>query len=319
MRRRNWRRWLMIGVPALAVLWLGVGSWIASGALHRVLTVGTIAAALAGPPPPDDPFDLGYVGDPEAGLGLAFEDVVVAGPLGDYPAWLVPAAGGPEGLWAIYVHGIASDREDGYRHLSVLNQAGIPVLLATYRNDAGAPPGADGLYAFGLVEWPDIEAAVRFALAEGAARILLVGESMGGAIAGEFLRHSTLADRVVGLVLDAPALDVPAVTMSGLRGLRVPTPVSIGRISLWLYAQRFGIDLTDAVALDVVAAFPGPLFLAHGDRDRIVPVSISDRLVAERIGVTTYLRTHADHLLSWQEDPDRYRRQLLLFLGQFGP
>lgn len=317
MRRRHWLRRLLLGAAVLALLWLAVGSWIASSALHRVLTVGTIAGAIAGTTPPDDPFDLGYVGDPRVTFGMDFEDVVVPTPLGDAPAWLVPAENGPNGLWAIYVHGIAGDREDGYRHLSVLHEAGIPTLLVTYRNDAGAPAGADGVYTFGLTEWPDIEAAVDLALARGATRILLVGESMGGAISGAFLRNSTRADRVVGLVLDAPALDMPAVTASGLKGLRVPTPLTIGRISLWLFAQRYGVDFTRAVTLDTVAEFPGPLFLAHGDGDRIVPVSISDRLMAERTGVTTYLRTRADHLQSWHEDPDRYRGQLLLYLSQF--
>lgn len=319
MRRRRFWRWLFVGAAVLVVGWLALGSWFASSALHRILTPGTIAALTAGGTPPDDPFVLGYAGDPQAALGLAFDDLLVPTPLGDDPAWFVPATGGPDGLWAIYVHGIAGRRENGYRHLSVLHEAGIPTLLATYRNDDAVPAGPDGLYTFGLTEWPDVEAAVRLALANGASRILLVGESMGGAIVGEFLRHSELADRVVGLVLDAPALDLRSVTSTGLKGLRVPTPLSIGRISLWLFELRYGVDLADAVTLDEVAAFPGPLFLAHGDGDRIVPVGISDRLMAERTGVTTYLRTHADHLQSWQENPERYRQQLLLFLSQFAP
>src|SRR5512132_2912926 len=45
--------------------------------------------------------------DPRVGLGIAFRNVSYAGPLGSYPAWLVPGA---RDTWALLIHGNAMAR-----------------------------------------------------------------------------------------------------------------------------------------------------------------------------------------------------------------
>src|SRR5690606_16597295 len=95
---------------------------------------------LAGAPAPTasgDPMQPGYRGDPGQALDLAFEEVVIAGPDGPLPAWFLPGAAR---LGAIYVHGGGGARGDGYRLVRQLTEAGLPVLMASYRGDAGAPP-----------------------------------------------------------------------------------------------------------------------------------------------------------------------------------
>lgn len=42
------------------------------------------------------------------------------------------------------------------------------------------------------------------------------------------------------------------------------------------------------------------------------------RLVAERKGPITYLRTEANHLLSYKENPQRYREEMLAWLRTIG-
>ncbi len=141
--------------------------------------------------------------DPLQGRGIAFADVQVAGPLGPMAAWLVP--GGPR--WAVFVHGRGATREEGLRVLGVLHRLGLTVLLATYRNDAGAPASPDGYYHLGATEWEDVEAVVAHAAAEGAEDVVLVASSMGAVLACRFLLRSPLAGRVSAAVLDAPLLD----------------------------------------------------------------------------------------------------------------
>jgi pimeloyl-ACP methyl ester carboxylesterase len=306
-------------VLLLAALAHASVSLVLARVLDRTLTVGTLAAVFAGPPP-QDPFALGFRGDPQAALGLPFETVTIATPLGPAPAWLVPAAGGPPGLGAIYVHGIAGAREDGYRHLSVLHAAGIPTLLITYRNDPDAPGTPDTRYRFGLTEWEDLEAAMRWMEGRGHARIVLAAESMGGAIAARFLARSPEAGRVAALVLDSPALDGPAVAVNLAAGLGVPAPWLFLPTAMRVLALQGGPDLAEAVGLDTVAGFAGPLFLAQGTGDRLVPAAIADALLARRLGVTTHVRTTADHLQSWQAAPDIYRAELRAFLARLpGP
>jgi uncharacterized protein len=294
--------------------YLLVGGWIASRSIMRILTIGGTAGMTFQARAPKGPFDIGYRGDPEAALGLAFQDVMIKTDLGDAPAWFVPGAADAR-IWAIYVHGIGGRRENGYKYLSVLHEAGIPTLIITYRNDEGAPAAPNGIYAFGLDEWHDLDAAVAFLRAQGAENILLGAESMGGGIVGQFLMQSRQAQHVKALVLDAPALDFPEVVTDLAQKLGYPLAAQVTGVALWFVSLQQAISLKQAVSIGVIEAFPGPLFLSHGANDSVVPVAISDRLVTTRFGATTYLRTHADHVQSWAEDPERYRTQLRAFLS----
>ncbi len=95
-------------------------------------------------PEPGTPAELDvryYPQDPmSADLGL--REVTVPGPLGDYPAWLATPFGDAAGdTWAIVVHGNSLSPADGLRMVPILTGAGFPTLVASYRNDPGAPGG----------------------------------------------------------------------------------------------------------------------------------------------------------------------------------
>ena len=83
--------------------------------------------------------------------------------------------------WAIVVHGNSLSAADGLRMVPILTGAGYPTLVATYRNDPGAPEDPSGKLRYGLTEWEDLEAMVRYALDEGSDGVVLDGYSMGGA------------------------------------------------------------------------------------------------------------------------------------------
>jgi uncharacterized protein len=302
----DWTGWI-IAALALAVLYVPVMAAVLVFAMWWLFTPGFVNWAG---PRRDDPFALGYRGDPKTALGLDFETVMVPTEIGPAEGWLVPGGGKP--LWAIYVHGVGGLRENGFRQLSVLHAAGITALMMGYRNDPWAPKGKPPFYGFGLTEWRDLEATVTWARDRGAARIILVAESMGAAIAGQFLMRSGEAERVAALVLDAPALDYRAIARSLTRWL------PLGRVILAL-AHRLArrvlpVDVDAAVVSGVVRDFPGPAFVTHGIRDLLVPVTISRELVATRAGTTVYVETDAQHLRSWQADTPRYRGDLLRFL-----
>ncbi len=311
----------MVGLAAIGIVafggFLAYASNQAATFLAQSLTVGGETAQGSGWPAPQGPQDIGYVGDPGAAFGYAFEEIALAADIGDMPAWLVPPEGGNQGAerWAIFVHGIGGRRENGYRFLPVLHEAGLPVLMLSYRNDEGAPAAPEGVHAFGLTEWQDLDAAVAYALANGAGSVVLVAESMGGGIVGQFLRRSPRAERVGAIVLDAPAIDFPGVMLDQMRRLGVPLAGLVGRGGTWLFAWRTGVDFGDAVVTGPLAGFTGPLFLSHGAADRLVPIETSDWLARERRSPTDYLRTEADHILSWKEDPARYDAALSGFLA----
>ena len=64
-----------------------------------------------------------YKGDPEQALGLPFANVKIPDELGPMPAWLIP---GRSRTWAIFVHGINANREDGLRIVPTLHAEVCP-------------------------------------------------------------------------------------------------------------------------------------------------------------------------------------------------
>ena len=305
-----------IAVVVLIVGYVIFGSWQAANLLDNTLRVGTPTAQSSGWPAPESPADIGYEGDPQQAYGYGFESVVLDGQLGELPAWLIPAAtANANAPWVIFVHGIGGRRENGYRFLPTLHDAGLPVLMISYRNDSDAPADPSGLYAFGLTEWQDLDTAVRYATDNGAPSAIVVAESMGGGIVGQFLRHSDAAGSISAIILDAPAINFQATLVDQIEQMRLPLAPALARGALWFNGRLAPVHLADAETTDEFAEFVGPLFLSHGFADRIVPISSSDALVAQRAYVTEYLRTESDHIQSWKVDPARYEASLGGFLA----
>jgi len=149
-----------------------------------------------------------YWADPEESFGIRSQAVDIASDVGQLPAWFTP---GTSSDFAIVVHGYNASTTDGLRLVPSLSGLNLPVLLISYRNDAGVPVSKDHLLHLGATEWRDLEAAVNWALTKGARRFVLVGISMGGAIVEMFMQRSSLAHKVIALVLDSPVLGWDAV------------------------------------------------------------------------------------------------------------
>jgi alpha-beta hydrolase superfamily lysophospholipase len=311
--------WFLLTVVALALAgYLAITGWFVANTSASILTAGPLATALAQADQPEDPLEIGYRGTPMTALGLPFETVSIETPLGPAEAWLIRSAG-PEKGRAIVVHGIAGTKENGFRHLSMLNEAGWTVLLVTYRNHDHAPPAPDGRYAFGLAEWADLEAAVAWLVSDaGGPGLLVVADSMGAAVLGQFLARSPLADRVVAVALDSPAISFAAVTEQLARLGGYPLAPMAAWVAGRVLPRITGLPLDEAEVAGVFQAFPGPMFISHGGSDRIVPIGPSQALAEARPAPTTTLWTTADHLGSFAEDPAAYRSAFRDFLGGIG-
>jgi alpha-beta hydrolase superfamily lysophospholipase len=256
--------------------------------------------------------------DPRVGLGIGFHEVAYRGPLGSYPAWLVP---GSTDTWAVLVHGNALDRLDTIKIVPALHRLGLPVLMIAYRNDAGAPRDPSGMLRYGQTEWQDLAAAVQYALGHGARRLLLVGYSMGGAVVVSFLARSPLAAQVAGVILDSPMLDFSHSVDLGASRERLPLvglslPQSLTDVAKWIASWRYGVDWGSLDYLDGAGKLQAPMLLFHGTADTRVPVATSDQL-ARLARDVTYVRVRdADHLDCWNLDPARYDRAVQAFVGR---
>jgi pimeloyl-ACP methyl ester carboxylesterase len=265
-----------------------------------------------------------YAGTPSSALGLPFHAVEVDAEIGQLPAWFVPGAEGvpPRDFWAVLVHGRGATREECLRALPVLHRLGIPALVVSYRNDPDSVASPRRRYHLGESEWPDVEAAVVHALTHGAREVVLVGWSMGGAIALQMMDRSWTAGRVRALVLDAPVIDWRDVFDHHARLNRIPT--FVGRMSQRVLEHGHGRRLASLevpLALDRMdwvsraAELKVPMLVLHSDDDEYVPSGPSRRLAAARPDLVTLVSSRgARHTREWNVDPDAWDTAVARFL-----
>ena len=246
-----------------------------------------------------------YPHDPGAAHGLDYREVVIPGPVGDLGAWYVPPESVGSSVWAVLVHGRTSDRDSSIKLLDDLYELGVHSLTIDYRNDEGAPPSESGYYDFGVTEWEDVEAAVRFALESGADKIVLIGYSMGGGIIVSYQIKSELADRTVGMILDAPMLNFGRTVDKGAAERSVPPPITA--VAKLFATLRFGVDWGAMDFLSRADELSVPILLFHGETDNVVPIETSLEF-AETLPELVELHKFAEtrHVAGWNRYTDVY-------------
>jgi pimeloyl-ACP methyl ester carboxylesterase len=208
---------------------------------------------------------IGYRGDPAQALDRRFEDVAIETELGPAPAWLI---GRDFATWVVYVHG-AGGREEVMRVAPSLLDSGFAVLAISYRNDPEAPTAP--INSWGFHEWPDVEAAIEFALANGADNIYLMGSGAGGSAVLTTLGHTEHIRAIRGVVLESAVLDLASV-----EELRRPDAGLIGSLGRALASWRFGVEWSLLDHVSQAAELRRPVLLLHGTADMATPVALAD-------------------------------------------
>jgi pimeloyl-ACP methyl ester carboxylesterase len=132
------------------------------------------------------------------------------------------------------------------------------------------------MHHLGSAEWEDAEAAIEYAVAHGARRLVLVGWSMGGGIVLRTSVRSAHRDLIAALVLDSPAVDWQDILVYHATALKAPAPMR--RLALWMMTSRIGarmVRLHEPLALDEMTpattaapAPPHPALPRPGRHDR---------------------------------------------------
>lgn len=300
-------------------LWVETGDWVrvsdevldrGSDQIARVVTdAANDFLASAG-----DHFSWSgiYFANP-ADAGLSATDVSIDTGVGVVPAWLIE--GEENGAtWAIHIHGLGSSRAGTLRGAQVATEMGYTSVIVSFRNDGESPRFGTGRSMLGFTEAEDAEAAVDYAIQNGAQRIVLFGWSMGAAIALRVASCARERGVIVGLVLDSPVLNWIDVIKANCA--RSGLPAVAGNLATpWLtlgpLARMAGlpgaIPLREFDWVQRAELLTMPILILHGARDDSAPISVSEALRERRPDLVQLESFDAGHTLAWNSAPERWR------------
>jgi fermentation-respiration switch protein FrsA (DUF1100 family) len=208
-------------------------------------------------------------------LGLPYREVEIPSESGHLlRGWLIPPPERSDGRLGIFVHGANSSRFQALENgAQFWYRRGYGLLTM----DLSGRGSSEGRYiTYTVDERLDVKSVLRWTRSQPGIdphKVVVFGTSNGASSAIYGLAGDT---ELPALVLDAPYCDLweEAGEMLSARGrhpiLRYPLSIAV-----WL---RTGIDLRSIRPLDVVTDVMAPVLFVHGDADRQVPLTHSERM-----------------------------------------
>lgn len=250
------------------------------------------------------------------------EETSYEGPLGEMDAFFMPATGSD--TWVIHVHGNGVGPEEADFLFEPIQAAGYPQLWITYRNDQGQPSDPSGLYQYGNTEWADVEAALQYAVDQGAENVVFSGLSTGNSHVLSFLYRNRL-DIVSGVIMESPNIDFgDTVDFKGSKRDLPLVPFNVPPTITWVakFITSLRIDVNwksiDYVA-DAGTNLRTPVLVHHGTDDQSVPVTQSIEFAEQAPDQVRLIQVAgAEHMGSFEADPARYVEEVLDFLAEVG-
>ncbi|MHB1141137.1 MAG: alpha/beta hydrolase [Sulfuricaulis sp.] len=252
-----------------------------------------------------------HVQTPER-LGLKYEDVYFNASDGTrLHGWFLPAPGRALGT-ILFLHGNAENVSTHIMSVRWLPERGFNVFLLDYRGygiSAGKPTLA------GVQD--DVDSALKMLLARpgvDAARIVVFGQSLGGAIAIYNVAHSPYRGHIRALVVESAFSGYRRITREKLGDFWLTWPLQYPLS--WTVSDKY--NPSEAVT----RISPIPLLVIHGDRDPIVPVHHGEQLFdLAREPKQLWIVPGGGHIqaFQWQSYRDRFVAWLTQVLSAAPP
>lgn len=203
-------------------------------------------------------------------LGLKYEDVRLTSADGvKLFAWYLPAQGEAKGT-ILFLHGNAENISTHIGSVYWLPAQHYNVLLLDYRGYGGSA-GEPSIAGAQL----DINAAMAWLLQRNdmdAQRIVMFGQSLGGALAIYNVAHSPYRGHICALIEESAFSDYRAITREKLAAFWLTWPLQ--------WPLSFTIDDAYSPLENVAKISPIPLLIIHGDQDPVVPLHHGEALFA---------------------------------------
>ncbi|MGH8246960.1 MAG: alpha/beta hydrolase [Gammaproteobacteria bacterium] len=204
-------------------------------------------------------------------IRLPFEDVSLTTDDGvSLHGWFIPGDGARGTV--LFLHGNAGNVSHRLDKISILHELGLSVFIVDYRGygRSAGRPSEDGTYLDAQAAWTHLVKDRRVE----PARILLFGESLGGAVA------AWLAGRVrpAGLILESSFTSVDAM------GRRYYPYLPVR----WLTRIHYP-------TLDRIGDIPPPVLIIHSMDDEIVPFEMGQALFAAARAPKKFLSIRGGH------------------------
>ena len=200
--------------------------------------------------------DRELYGDP-GDVGLAFTDLTLPTSDGErLHGWWIPTRAAPARAHVLFFHGNAGNVSHRLAHAASLSAAGLDLLLVEYRGYGRSTgrPSEDGLHRDAQAGL----AAIRAGSGVDPARVVMMGESLGAAVA-------------LRLALEVPPLG--CVLQSAFTSLRDVARAHYPAVLSALAGEAYP-------NLERIRRLKAPVLILHGDVDEIVPFEQGQALYA---------------------------------------
>lgn len=175
--------------------------------------------------------------------------------------WFLKAPAEAEGT-ILVLHGNAENLSTHVNSVLWLIDEGYNIFIFDYRGygKSEGTPTIAGVHV-------DAEAALETLLARpdiDKDRVIVLGQSLGGAIAVTMVARSPVKDRVKALILDSPLASYRLIAREKVAGTTIGWPFQYPLS--WLVNDDYSpIKFVRSVA-------PVPIVIMHGEQDRVVPI-----------------------------------------------
>jgi hypothetical protein len=196
-------------------------------------------------------------------IGLVYEDVYFDSTDGvKLHGWWLPAKGKAKGT-ILFLHGNAENISTHIASVHWLPAQQYNVFLPDYRG-YGKSEGSPSLAGAQM----DINSAMKYVLQRpeiDTERIVVLAQSLGGAMSLFNVAHSPYRHKIKALITDSAFSDYRGIVREKLGVFWLTWPLQ------WPLSYTVDNDYSPMVVADKIS--PIPLLIIHGDQDQVVPLS----------------------------------------------